>query len=278
MARQAEYTSARQAHAIAVGLVALACAAPLAAKAPSLGIPGWTLEQAELGATATGAYSRLSYPVPGVDEAVAQRFRRAASLYTKAGSFPNIAVFVYDHLTRCGLSAEVRADDGLATGVPSWVRPAQVRGANTVTMVAVDGLLAVRQFGNGTALTPADDCPAKVAAAYAGAPETVPGAGVLSRHARAVLDGTRVGSKEAPLTRGSFIWTMRGKIASLGYLGGTELLGAYRDDAVTIVMIGDPGGTTRFATQYRNLPDGKWKFEGASALGLGLAKIVEERP
>ncbi len=258
---------------LAIGSTALH-SVPATAKEAVVGIPGWTVDQARAAESAVQPYANRSYVIPGVAGPAAERFRSAASLFTAPRTYPSVSVMAYDYVTRCALSGTVAAD-GSGTSQMRWVRYPKMVQTIAVPGMAGDSLRSLRGFALAREPADAPDCAQAVSKMYEGEPTQIRGAKKLTEHAVSLLAGAQIGSAEAPVSTAAFKRTVQGRVAAMGHLEGGDLLAAYSDANITIVILGAPGEQTRFASQYRNLPDGRWRFEGASALGYGLANYME---
>ncbi|RIV82256.1 hypothetical protein D2V17_15870 [Aurantiacibacter xanthus] len=247
--------------------------APLAAQDGAPGIPGWSRSQARDAQRELRSFERFTYEVPGVPAEQARRFRRAASVFTAFRAFPQVSVLAYDHVTRCALTGEVEV--GEASGPLHWVRFAEARREADVLAMAADGYVTLRNFAISEPLVDDGNCASDVSSAYGNDADDIRGAEKLAEHMVSMMSGGQIGSDEAPLDVAALRSTVSGLLTANAELAAVDLLAATTTAERTIVIVGDAGGQTRLAAQYRNLADGRWQFERAISLGKGFADYVE---
>lgn len=255
--------------------LALISGGAAAANDTQLGIPGWTLSQAEAGDRAMRPYLRQNYVVPNVPDAAAERFRRAASMFTSPRPYPQISLLAYDYVTRCALAGEI-VIGGKSTPL-RWVRLPDAKNSYVAMTMAVDSLASMEALVKQASLADEPNCAGKVAQVYAADPARARGAEKLRDHVASMLDGGAIGSADAPLSRPALLSTMSGLLTARYEVSDLSILSTNTSSELTTVVLGAPGEQTRLAAQYRNLADGKWQFERLTVMGYGLARYVETK-
>jgi hypothetical protein len=257
-------------------LLALALATPVLAQEASTA-PVWSAKQEKAGQKSTASLVAGAYTVPSIsDDAVAARFRNAASVYARPGAWPMAQVLVYDHFSRCGLAGSVDVETSAPASL-RWVRFAGTRRDATAPTIAEDGLIAATRFVSAKGIEDGADCPAIVQGLYADAAQDRRGVAKLAEHARYVLSGGAIGSSDAPLSGAALQTTLAGRVYAGAFLKQAKLVGVGGDTDHILIMLGEPAGRSRFLAQYLVQPDGRWRFEGATAIGTALAAQLDNQ-
>ena len=250
--------------------------APLEAQTANFGERPWSKPQVIEASSFLANIRTGQYPTPGLSTDVSERFRKVASVYLVPKDFPRVAVMAYDHFTRCALLGE--AIVGSSAGVAmQWVRFDKTDNPKPVLGVALDGVRALHDLATDAAPAPGSGtgCASAISELYKTDPRAARGAGKLAEHARAILRDGKIGSEDAPLTTAAFKESVLAVVGAQGYLGGEEHLATIETPETISVVLGPPGGDTRFVTDYRKLGSGRWRFESAYLLGNGLLEVMK---
>lgn len=169
-------------------------------------------------------------------------------------------VLLYDFATRCTLQIDV--------GTPVAPLPQRLLGT-TEPRLRVNAPYLVRQgisdlerAVDGAA--PEDpSCEARIEAVYGSAFDpSASEVGAIARHAISVLKGAPLNGPGSTLTDLQKRATELTRKRLADKIASPLLLSVIRSDDKTILVLGEPASAYRWLAQYRNLPNGRWQFEG----------------